>query len=116
MSISTPIQGSGHLRLTRRGRFVLRTLPLILLLAVFVSAALIVDVFGSSASASNSGVPAGSVEYTVGYGDTLWGIAGQTDVDLSRSEVVQRIGELNQLTGSDIQVGDTLYVPASLSD
>ncbi|MGO1182637.1 MAG: LysM peptidoglycan-binding domain-containing protein [Micrococcaceae bacterium] len=84
------------------------------LLALMVAAVLIVDVFGSSANASNSDSPMGAVEYTVGYGDTLWGIAGQLDLDSPRTEVVQRIGELNQLSGSEINVGDTLFVPASL--
>lgn len=114
MSIATQTQGNSALRLTRRGRFVLRTLPLVILMALIVTLALIVDVFGSAASASNSDKPSGAIEYTVGYGDTLWGIAGQLDLDSPRAEVVQRIGELNQLTGSGINVGDTLFVPASL--
>lgn len=113
MSIATQNQGSSGICLTRRGRFVLRTLPLVIMMALIVAAALIGDLFGSSANASNSGLPSGAIEYTVGYGDTLWGIAGQVDLDAPRAEIVQRIGDLNQLAGSDINVGDTLFVPAS---
>lgn len=114
MSVALQTRGNDSIRLTRRGRFVLRTLPLAVLVALVVTAALLVDVFGSSANASNSDMPTGAVEYTVGYGDTLWDIAGQLELDSPRAEVVQRIGELNQLTGSEVNVGDTLFVPASL--
>lgn len=94
------------LRLTRRGRFVVTLL--------FVVALLI----GGTAIASNvaaSGVSGSDVvttEVTVGAGDTLWAIASEHAEAGKTQEMIRRIKELNALSGSTLQVGQVLAIPA----
>jgi LysM repeat protein len=82
---------------------------LLLLLAV---GALISLAVTSSGSASSTVQPV-SVHYvTVAPGDTLWSIAGVAAPNADRRDTVDQIRELNALSGSQLQAGQRLAVPA----
>lgn len=97
--------GEVPLRLTRRGRVV------VWLLAV----GLALGIGGTARSAVAEG-PLGATEVervVVAPGDTLWGLAADVaapgeDV----RDVVLRLIELNALPGGELQVGQTVVVPA----
>ncbi|WP_136088744.1 LysM peptidoglycan-binding domain-containing protein [Auritidibacter ignavus] len=99
--------------LTRRGRLVFRAVPLAVVATLLVGFfAMVLFGWGNpSAEASHQSHQAGMVTLTVGYGDTLWSIAGEIAPEEPRADVVTRIAELNDLETSDIAVGDKLFVP-----
>jgi LysM repeat protein len=83
-----------------------------------VAAGLLVALVVSNASASAnldsalSSIPA--QEVVVEPGDSIWGLAGQHQVDgYSTSELAQWIYEKNSLSNSSLQPGQVLLVPAS---
>ena len=94
-----------QLRLTRRGR--------VLLVSAFLLAALVAMVLsgGFAAAGREAGTPEPVRVVQVQPGDTLYGIA----VELARPghvrDMVQRIQQLNSMSGSSLQVGDSLAVP-----
>jgi hypothetical protein len=93
-----------ELRLTTRGRWVVRSLAL-----VVAGAALLT---GGRAVAEGPGAPVAVDTYTVGAGETLWSIAGAfaapgEDV----REVVDELAELNGMAGSGLTAGDQILVP-----
>ena len=107
MGVSRP----GRLRLTRRGRFVLVAIPLMLLSIVLL---LLLGVFTSPIKASTSqDAPIGTqaVKTTVLSGQTLWSIAAASDPSRDPRDVIADIVELNSLSSSVVQPGQQLFVP-----
>lgn len=95
------------LRLTRRGRLVVTGLLLAAVLVVLVA-------FSShSAATGQAGRPVPTRMVRVGPGDTIWAIASQVAAPGQTGEMVQRIEELNALTGPSLRVGQTIAVPRS---
>ncbi|WP_146339352.1 LysM peptidoglycan-binding domain-containing protein [Nesterenkonia sp. NBAIMH1] len=112
MTTSTAPQSSG-IHLTRRGRLVLLGLPS-LLASVAVAAILIFGITGlmNQAQASSehvSGVEA--VEVTVAPGDTLWDLAHEAESEAPVQETIARIAEINGLSSSQVEAGQSLYLP-----
>ena len=103
----TPLAAPTRLRLTRRGRA---------LLVVFAALLLFVAV-----SAGRNGSQAATVsetgptlqQATVQPGDTLWSVAQRIAPDNDPREVVAQIRELNDLTGTRLQVGQQLLLPVA---
>lgn len=101
------------MRLTRRGRLLLFGMPVFALLTAlavgmfFLAGALVNQAQASSSEAL--GVSAEEVQ--VGAGDTLWDVASQVDSDQDIRELTGQIAELNGLESSELQPGQTLYVP-----
>lgn len=101
------------MRLTRRGRLLLFGMPVFALLTAlavgmfFLAGALVNQAQASSSEAL--GVSAEEVQ--VGAGDTLWDVASQVDSDQDIRELIGQITELNGLESSELQPGQTLYVP-----
>jgi hypothetical protein len=92
-------------RLTRRGRLVL--------VAVFLLAALVATTLsgGFAFAGREAGTPEPVQVVQVQPGDTLYGIAGELARPGHVRDMVHRIQQLNSLSGSSLQVGDTLAVP-----
>lgn len=101
------------MRLTRRGRLLLFGMPAFALLtALVVGMFFLAGALVNQAQASSSealGVSAEEVQ--VGAGDTLWDVASQVDSDQDIRELTGQIAELNGLESSELQPGQTLYVP-----
>jgi hypothetical protein len=96
------------MRLTRRGRLVVRWAVLTLaLLAVFI----LVLALSRPASAGpwRHSVPANY--HVVLQGETLWGIAGEVAPNADRREVIAQIVELNALSSSGVAVGQRIALP-----
>src|SRR3954449_5476392 len=105
-----PVRPPGQLRLTRRGRIVVRAAAVLALLAVVL--AVVVMFGGRSAATGERGAKVPTRTVVVHEGDTLWGIASQVagpgdDV----RDVVYRIEELNSLSGPELDEGQELAVP-----
>ena len=94
-----------QLRLTRRGR--------LLLVSAFLLAALVAMVLsgGFAAAGREAGRPEPVRVVQVQPGDTLYGIAGELARPGHVRDMVQRIQQLNSMSGSSLQVGDSLAVP-----
>jgi LysM repeat protein len=95
-------RGSG-VRLTRRGRFVLFALLLLLTGLVAVLAA---------ASTGEAAAPAGpNATVVVQPGDTLWSIASRYAPGPDPFGTIERIRELNGLDGYTVHAGQRLQLP-----
>ena len=100
-------------RLNRRGRFVLRGLPVMVLAAVLTAlAATALSITLSPAAVSSNQAGAELEKVTVMPGDNLWDIAGRVDPAADRFATMERITELNGLEGRTLETGDDLFVPA----
>jgi hypothetical protein len=96
------------LRLTRRGRIVVRLLGgagLLLVVAVGVLG-------GPSALAGPERGQVPVTQHVVMPGETLWGIAGEVAPGADRRETVAQIMELNGLASAEVMAGTRLSVPA----
>jgi len=96
------------LRLTRRGRLVVRLLGgagLLLVVAVGV-------LTGPSALAGPESERVPVAQRVVLPGETLWGIAGEVAPGTDRRETVAQIMELNGLSSAEVTAGTRLSVPA----
>lgn len=103
MSIYAPQNPVARARRARTGR------TLALVLAVLAAA-----VAGPQAFASDAGSvsPVVADTYTVGSGETLWGIAaGLTPAGGDVRDTVAEIQLLNAMVGGDLRAGEQLYVP-----
>ncbi len=97
------------LRLTRRGRFVVGALAVLIVSAFCLIAA-------STALATNHGAPAGgtrggTTKVTVQPGQSLWSVAESADPDQDTRLVVQQITGLNGLASQVVHAGEQLWVP-----
>ncbi|WKT88199.1 LysM peptidoglycan-binding domain-containing protein [Microbacterium maritypicum] len=100
---------STRLRLTTRGRAVLLAFASVPLAVSIAFAAL----SGGSAIASGADTAAVSVEtVTVMPGDTLWSIATGVAPDADPRDVIGEISRMNLLRGGELQIGQTLAIPA----
>ena len=100
---------STRLRLTTRGRAVLLAFASVPLAVGIAFAAL----SGGSAIVSGADTAAVSVEtVTVMPGDTLWSIATGVAPDADPRDVIGEISRMNLLRGGELQIGQTLAIPA----
>ncbi len=100
------------LRLTARGRLVLRALVVVLMLATMAAAGL---ALARGAAAADGPVPAVVVHtHVVLPGETLWGIARQVAPQEDPRDVVARIVEFNALQSASVQAGQRLALPPGL--
>lgn len=100
-------------RLNRRGRLVLRGLPLMLAAAVLtVVAAFLAGLLTSPAAVSSEGPGARLETVTVMPGDSLWSIAAEAAPEEDPFTTMTRIAELNSLEGRELELGESLFVPA----
>ncbi|MES1170720.1 MAG: LysM peptidoglycan-binding domain-containing protein [Leifsonia sp.] len=100
-----------RLRLTKRGRRVLVALVAFPL----VAAALAFALNGGMAAATNV-TGASSLQYvTVESGQSLWQLASEIAPSADPRDVISDVVHLNQLTGTDIQAGQRLAIPAQYS-
>ncbi len=109
MSAATMSAGAsvrGELRLTRRGRRLVRTVAVLL-----AGAAL----FTGGRAVAESPAPAVSVDsYTVGSGETLWSIASAfTAPGADVRDTVDLLADLNRMTGSSLTAGEQILVPVA---
>jgi hypothetical protein len=97
------------LRLTRRGRVVVAVAAALVLAALSL-------VIASAAQATNHPVSSraaqqGLAQVTVHRGQSLWSVAESADPAADTRVVIQRIIELNGLTGNVVFAGQRLWVP-----
>ena len=111
----TPLRRTGSpLRLTRRGRRLVRTVVVTLALLVALAAAVVAGV-PSVAAGDGAAVPA-TASVVVQPGQTLWQVARQVAPGTDIRETVARIKDLNGLSGAAgdvVQPGQLLVVPAA---
>ncbi len=103
MSIYAPQNPVARARRARTGRV------LALVLALLGAA-----VIGPQAFATDGGSvePVAADTYTVGSGETLWGIAvSLTEPGADVRDTVVEIQQLNAMSGGDLRAGEQIYVP-----
>jgi hypothetical protein len=97
------------LRLTRRGRIV------VAVAAALVLAALSLVIAGAAQATSHPvsarGAQQNLAQVTVHPGQSLWSVAESADPSADTRVVIQRIIELNSLTGNTVFAGQRLWVP-----
>lgn len=81
-----------------------------LVLAVAVTL-VVVGALAWLGQAADAGVPAETAVVRVGAGETVWDVAERVAPESDARAVVQRIKELNAMTGSAVQPGQRLRVP-----
>ncbi len=105
---------SSSIRLTTRGRRLLRTLLFVLALAIAASTAVFGHISASQASSVRSAAATSIV--IVQPGQTMWGLAAQVAPNDDPRDTIERIAQLNSLTGaqaSTVHPGQRLVVPAA---
>jgi LysM repeat protein len=100
-----------RLRLTRRGRIVLIGLPLVLLAAVILSLAGLLNSPAKAADAASGLSVTPTVSVTVQPGESLWAIAGHVDPSRDPRDVIADIVQLNDLQAGKVMPGQQLFVP-----
>ncbi|GLY33367.1 LysM peptidoglycan-binding domain-containing protein [Kineosporia sp. NBRC 101731] len=103
------VPSGAPLRLTRRGRVVLRGGGLLLAVVAVLAGVLLLD---RPAEAGSQARPVPVSYHTVLSGETLWGIAGRIAPDVDRRETVADIIELNALPGPAVSAGRRIALPA----
>jgi hypothetical protein len=104
-----PETANPPLRLTRRGRVVVAVAAALVLAAlslVIASAAL-----AASHPVSSGAAHQGLVQVTVRPGQSLWSVAENADPSADTRVVIQRIVDLNRLTGNVVFAGQHLWIP-----
>ena len=102
---------SGRLTLTRRGRFILIGLPVMLVAtALLVLAGIFTAPVMASDASDMTAVEAQTV--SVMEGDTVWALAAEFAPQRDRQDVVAEITEMNDLKGSVLVPGQEIFVPA----
>jgi LysM domain len=103
---------AGPIRLTRRGRIVVRVGSAVLALLMVICGVLLLDRTAVAGPQSHP-IP---VSYRVVLpGETLWQIAGEVAPRADRRSTVARIIELNALPGAAVSAGQRIAVPGSTS-
>lgn len=95
-------------RLTRRGRLLMSTLALLVLV---VGAVLLSGGASALAGTAGGGHQTVSDRVTVQPGETLWSIAGRVAPGADPRDTVQEILDLNGLRTAEVQAGTALLVP-----
>ena len=98
-------QHSGAVRVTRRGRMLLLTLLVGLLVTAFSLGRV-----GSQAATTARATPV-LQQTTVHAGETLWAVARRIAPDNDPREVVQQLRSLNHLERTSLQIGQQLLLP-----
>ena len=118
LAVSRQAQRAASVRLTRRGRIVVRGLltVAVLLAAVLLWLAAAARAQPARAQAASAGSPPGAVHrnltpVVVHPGESLWSIALRAQPSADPRIVVQQIIELNALSGTGIEPGERLWVP-----
>ena len=102
------------IRLTRRGRLLLRGVPVMLAAATATLAvAFLLGVLLSPAAVSSDTVAPATRSITVMPGDSMWSIATTVAPEQDVYETITAIDELNGLEGRAPALGEELFVPAS---
>jgi len=100
-----------RLRLTRRGRAVITTL----VVGLIIGLAFALTLIGGAATATTD-LSTGSFEYvTVHSGQSLWQLAESVAPGSDPRDVISDIVNLNQLQTSVLQPGDRIAIPAAYS-
>jgi LysM domain len=109
MSAFAQTHSSAPVRLTRRGRVVVVcAVAIVLLVGLWLSAR-----HGAGAASGGDRGPVGARDsVTVGPHDTLWGIAVRARPEVDPRVTVQRIIDLNALSGAVVNPGQTIYIPS----
>jgi LysM domain-containing protein len=110
-SVRQEKRGNG-VRLTRRGRIVLVVAVVAVLLVGFLATAGRWAAAGASDEVRGGSATRGLETVTVGRHDTLWEISARHRPGVDPRITVQRIIELNGLSGAIIQPGERLRLPA----
>lgn len=98
-------------RLTRRGRFVLRGLPLLTLASLIILGVFTLILPDHAQGAAEAGYESGISTVTVLHGDSLWNIAQEAAPERDTRDVIHHIMELNRLDGGEVIPGQQLQVP-----
>lgn len=109
---SGPAGKPPRLRLTRRGRIVLIGLPLVLLAALLLSLAGLLNSPAKAADAASGLSVTETVSVTVQPGESLWAIAGSVDPARDPRDVIADIVQLNNLDNGKVMPGQQLFVPS----
>jgi hypothetical protein len=104
---------STGVRLTRRGRIVVRTLIMVAILLVLGLAWLVGSARAQAAGSgpSSKAFYRGLTAMVVHPGQSLWSIAQQAQPSADPRVVVQQIIDINALPSSTVQTGERLWVP-----
>jgi hypothetical protein len=102
----------GPLRLTRRGRIVVRAGTAVLVLLTLISAVLLLN---RTAQAGSQSHPIPATYRVVLPGETLWQIAGEVAPRADRRDTVAEILELNALSSAEVSAGQRIAVPGPSS-
>lgn len=101
----------GPLRLTRRGRFVVYGLPLVLLAALILSLGGFFNAPAKAAESASELSLTPTVTVTVQPGESLWAIAGAVSPERDPRDVIAEIVQLNNLEAARVLPGQQLFVP-----
>jgi Tfp pilus assembly protein FimV len=96
------------IRLTRRGRIVVRAAASTLAVVAVLAGVLILD---RPAQAGSQAHPVPVAYHVVLPGETLWQIAGEAAPKVDRRDTVARILELNALSTAAVSPGQRIAVP-----
>ncbi|QYF90735.1 LysM peptidoglycan-binding domain-containing protein [Arthrobacter sp. PAMC25284] len=101
------------LRLTRRGRFVVFGMPLVLLAALLLSLGGFFNAPAKAAESVSELSVTPTVTVTVQAGESLWAIAGAVSPERDPRDVIADIVQLNNLEAARVMPGQQLFVPTS---
>ncbi|WP_457971959.1 LysM peptidoglycan-binding domain-containing protein [Arthrobacter sp. D1-17] len=104
-----------RLRLTRRGRIVLIGLPLVLLAALLLTLAGLLNSPAKAADAASELSVTETVTVTVQPGESLWAIAVDADPHRDARDTIADIVQLNDLEDGKVLPGQQLFVPSAKS-
>lgn len=103
-----------NIRLTRRGQLVFGSLGAILVALIAWLVIVLAQYTAQANTTADVQLTAVASSYTrvsVQPGDTLWAIAAHHGTSADVRHDVRTIARVNQLSGSTVQVGQTLMVP-----
>lgn len=103
-----PADVQSPLRLTRRGRLVMRFGVSLLAMLVVIGGVLLLN---RTAEAGSTAHPLAVTYRVILPGETLWRIAGEVAPGVDRRETVARIVELNALSSAEVFSGQRIAVP-----
>jgi hypothetical protein len=101
---------SAPVRLTRRGRIVVRIGGVALIVLTLLAGVLLID---RTAEAGSTSRPVPVTYRVVLPGETLWQIAGEVAPGVDRRDTVARIVELNALSSAGVNAGQRIAVPVA---